>query len=317
MRTETGVALIAYDGSDDAAKAIQSAAPLLAPRAAVVVHVWESLAGSLLRTDVDGLTGTMREAAAELDEDDQRNAERLASEGAELAREAGFDAQARALPARPKAWPRLLAEADALDAAVVVIGSRGQGAVKSAIFGSVSSGLLYHARRPVLVVPPGEEAAPAGPVLVGFDGSDASRGAVEAAATVLSAREAVIETVWHAYSAVAAGGAAGVPVGVTSKAVAELDRSVATRAQQTGRDGARLAAANGLEAHAEAIEAYGPVWSTLRDSAEEHSSPAIVVGSRGRGSVATAVLGSTSSALVHHAHLPMLVVPPRRKEDDG
>lgn len=311
MRTETGTALIAYDGSEDAAAAIRHAGSLLAPRRAVVVHVWESLAGLLLHTDPAGLTGTMREAAAELDEEERRNAGRIAAEGAELAVEAGFDAEGRPLQGRPKAWPALLIAAQAVKADVVVIGSRGLGAVKSALLGSVSSGLLHHADRPVLVVPPCEKRTPAGPVLVGFDGSDVSRAAVSAASRLVSVREAVIETVWITYGSVAAGGAAGMPVGVASRAVEELDSSIATRAEQTAHDGVRLAAAGGLEARAEASQANGPVWCTLRDSAETHGSPAIVVGSRGRGSVAGAVLGSTSAALVHHAQLPVLVVPPQ------
>jgi nucleotide-binding universal stress UspA family protein len=311
MRDGTGIALIGYDGSEDSANAIRHAGVLLGPRPAVVVHVWESFAGALLHTDVDGLVGTMREAAAELDEEDRRDAERAAAEGTELAREAGFDPEPRALQGRPKAWPALLGEADSLDAAVVVIGSRGQGAVKSALFGSVSSGLLHHARRPVLVVPPCEDVSPAGPVAIGFDGSEASLAAVGAAGRLLSRREAVIETVWVPYSGVAAAGTVGVPVAVASRASEALDRSAAARAEQTAHDGARAAAAVGLEARPEAMLASGPVWCTLHDSAEVHGSPAIVIGSRGRGSVATAVLGSTSSALLHHARLPILVVPPQ------
>jgi nucleotide-binding universal stress UspA family protein len=311
MRTDTGTALLAYDGSEDAAAAIRHAGRLLAPRQAVVVYVWESLAGLLLHTDAAGLTGSMREAAADLDDEDRREAERIAAEGAELARQAGFDAESRPLQGRPKAWPALLTAADAVDAAVVVIGSRGQGAVTSALLGSVSSGLLHHANRPVLVVPPCEDVTPAGPVLVGLDGSDASRSAARAAAKLLSVREVVIETVWIPYSGVAAGGAVGAPVAVVSRAVEELDSSIRTRAEQTAHDGVRLAAAAGLEARAEAKQARGPVWCTLRDGAEAHGSPAIVVGSRGRGSVAAAVLGSTSAAVVHDARLPILVVPSR------
>jgi nucleotide-binding universal stress UspA family protein len=303
-------ALIAYDGSVDAAAAISQAGRLLAPRRAVVVHVWDSLAGALLHTDVAGLTGPMRESAAELDEEDRREAERLASEGAELAGEAGFDAEARPLLGRPKAWPALLTAADAVDAAVLVIGSGGQGAVKSALLGSVSSGLLHHANRPVLVVPPSANASPTGPVLVGFDGSDPSRAAIRAA-RLLSVHEVVIETVWLPYSGVAAGGAAGVPLGVISRGVEELDSSIRTRAEQTAHEGVSLAVAAGLNARAETIQASGPVWCTLRASAEAHESPVIVIGSRGRGAVAGAVLGSTSAALVHHAHLPILVVPSR------
>ena len=311
MRTENGIALIAYDGSDDAAAAIRRAGHLLAPRPAIVAHVWDSLAALLLHTDVRGLTGSMREAADELDEEDRRDAERVAVEGAELARESGFDAEAHALQGKPKAWPTLLAKADAIDAAVVVIGSRGQGAVKSALLGSVSSGLLHHTRRPVLVVPPTEEQAPAGPALIAFDGSDASRAGITAAAHLLAVREAVIETVWIPYSGVAAGGVIGAPVAVTSRAAEELDRIVAAEAEQTAHDGARLAATAGLEARAEATETAGPVWCTLRDSAEAHGSPVVVIGSHGRGAVAATVLGSVSSALIHDAHLPVLVVPPR------
>jgi nucleotide-binding universal stress UspA family protein len=310
MRNQTGTALIAYDGSEDAAAAIRHAGHLLAPRPAVVAHVWESLAGLLMHTDISELAGTMSEAAAELDDEDRRGAERIASEGAELAAEAGFDAAPRAIQGRPKAWPALLETADEIEAAVIVIGSRGLGSVKSALFGSVSSGLLHHARRPVLVVPPCEDAAPAGPVLIAFDGSDPSRAATEATAQLLTVREAVIETVWIPYSGVAAGGLAGAPVTVVSRATEELDTTIAARAERTSHEGARLAAAGGLEARAETIQASGPVWSTVRDSARVHGSPAIVIGSRGRGSMTAAVLGSTSSALVHNAQLPILVVPP-------
>ena len=311
MRNETGTALIAYDGSDDAAAAIRSAGHLLAPRPAIVAHVWDSLAALLLHTDVRGLTGGMRDAAEELDEEDRLEAERVAMEGAELAREAGFAAEAHALQGKPKAWPTLLAKAGEMDAAVVVIGSRGQGAVKSALFGSVSSGLLHHAHRPLLVVPPNGHESPAGPALIAFDGSDAARTGIAAAGELLAVREAVIETVWIPYRGVAAGGVAGAPVGVTSHATQELDKAVEAGAQQKAHEGARLAAAAGLEARAEAIETDGPVWCALRDSAEAHGSPVVVIGSHGRGGVTGMVLGSVSSALVHSAHMPVLVVPPR------
>ena len=312
MPTQPGTALIAYDGSEDAASAIRHAGTLLGPRRAAVVHVWESLAGLLLHTDVDGLTGSMRDAAVELDQDDRHNAERIAAEGAELARQAGFDAEAHAVQGKPKAWPVILERADAVDAAVTVIGSRGLGSVKSALMGSVSSGLLHHATRPVLVVPPCGEEIPAGPLLIAFDGSETARAAVAAAGEIFSGREAVVETVWLPYAPVAAGGSIGMPVAVASRASEELDKAAAATARNTADDGARLAVASGLEARSGTVEAHGPVWSALRDSAASHRSAAIVIGARGRGAVAEAVLGSTSSALVHHAHVPILVVPPRR-----
>jgi len=151
---------------------------------------------------------------------------------------------------------------------------------------------------------------PPGPALIAFDGSDAARAGLTTAAQLLAVREAVIETVWMPYSGVAAAGVIGAPGAIMSRATGEIHKAIAAGASETAHDGVRLAASCGLEAHAEAMETAGPVWCALRDSAKAHGSPLIVVGSRGRGPLASSVLGSTSSALVHDARLPVLVVPP-------
>ena len=54
---------------------------------------------------------------------------------------------------------RLAELADKEDAELIVIGSRGQGALKSAFLGSVSYSLVGIARCPVLIVPPGASEA--------------------------------------------------------------------------------------------------------------------------------------------------------------
>ena len=46
----------------------------------------------------------------------------------------------------------LTAYADELDADMIVIGSRGHGALTTALLGSVSLGVLRHTARPVLIV---------------------------------------------------------------------------------------------------------------------------------------------------------------------
>ncbi len=48
-------------------------------------------------------------------------------------------------------WRAIAALADERGAAAIAVGSRGRGAMKAAVLGSVSSGLVHNARRPVLV----------------------------------------------------------------------------------------------------------------------------------------------------------------------
>jgi nucleotide-binding universal stress UspA family protein len=71
-------------------------------------------------------------------------------DAAELAAHVGIEARCELLMGRPA--DRILAYADSVDADLIVIGSRGHGTLKNALLGSVSGGVLHHAKRPVLVV---------------------------------------------------------------------------------------------------------------------------------------------------------------------
>jgi nucleotide-binding universal stress UspA family protein len=307
MATSAGIALVGYDGSEGAATAIRQEGSVLAPRRALVVTVWDSVAGQVRATD---LGVSIRELAREADEESEARAERVAAEGADHARAAGFDSEPAAVRASPNAWRTLLAKADEIDAPVVVLGNRGLGAVKSALLGSVSSGTLHHSRRPVLVAPSHSADTPSGPSVLGFDGSEPARGAVSAAAELLSVKKAVITTVWIPYTTVTAAGVAGAPAGIVAGGVEQLDREIAERARRTAENGARLASEHGLQASAEATEATSNTSAALLHFAKEQRAAALVVGSHGRGGIGASVLGSVSAQLVHHADRPVLVVPP-------
>jgi nucleotide-binding universal stress UspA family protein len=92
--------------------------------------------------------------------DDGRSADaarRLAEHGAGVAREAGFDAQARWVADSRTIASTVIESADELDADLIVMGSRGLTGI-SAFLGSVSNHVLQHTHRPVLIVPAASEA---------------------------------------------------------------------------------------------------------------------------------------------------------------
>ena len=99
----------------------------------------------------------VREGTEALDDASRETAEGLAAEGAELARAAGFDAEPRAVSSSRAYFAALLELAEEIDARVIVAGSRGRSTIAAAVLGSVSTGLLHHTSRPVLVVRAGEE----------------------------------------------------------------------------------------------------------------------------------------------------------------
>ena len=149
--------LVAYDGSTAARAAVEAAGRMLPGRSAVVVSVWSpvtEVAGASLLALPSKLA---RDAAAALDSESRSQAQRLAREGAELARSAGLEARDEAAESIGNVWSTILAVADREDAGAVVVGSRGMSGVKSLLLGSVSEALVNHSGRPVLVVHPPEE----------------------------------------------------------------------------------------------------------------------------------------------------------------
>lgn len=183
----------------------------------------------------------------------------------------------------------------AADADLLVLGRTGRGDLRHQLLGSVSHYCVTHAPAPVAVVPPGGSGRTASTIAVGFDGSEHSATALRWALDFAGAADAV--------SVQAIGAIEVAPwfdIGVDRERFGgEIDR-----------EEQRLIAA------LDAIDPEGRVQRSIRLSAPKEAlaeaqatADLMVVGSRGHGRVAAGLLGSVSSWLLHHATLPVVVVP--------
>jgi nucleotide-binding universal stress UspA family protein len=152
---DAGPILVAYDGSAESRAALARAAELFPGRAAVVATVWEPGLAAIV-PDPGGIGGPAAPvdiaAVAEVDELMSKRAAGIAEEGAELARQAGLQAEAVSTEDESKVGDVIAELAEKHDAAVVVVGSRGLSGIKARLLGSTSESILHHCRRPVLVV---------------------------------------------------------------------------------------------------------------------------------------------------------------------
>jgi nucleotide-binding universal stress UspA family protein len=141
--------LIAYDGSDFARAAVREAGNQLGRRRALLLTVFEPLgkipffgaAGVPVGSDtMETLLASAREAA-----------QKIAEEGCELAREAGFEVEPVVVDGTP-VWNQIVEVAEERDVDLIVIGSRGRSGLKHVALGSVAAAVAQHSKRSVLIV---------------------------------------------------------------------------------------------------------------------------------------------------------------------
>lgn len=150
--------LLCYDGSTDAQAAIDQAALLMPGRAAAVLTVWKPLLDVMARSGGLGQIAYLPNFE-KIDAASTENAKTLAAEGAARATAAGLRAQPRVAVQSHTVADTILAQAEAVDAQAIVVGTRGLSGVKSLLLGSVSHAVVQHAHRSVIVVPSAEVAA--------------------------------------------------------------------------------------------------------------------------------------------------------------
>lgn len=137
--------LIAYDGSELAAFAIERAGAELTPgRAALVVCVWHP-------ADVGFVPVDGRHLRAAAGNEVQDAAVQTAAHGATLAEAAGFRARPRAVEAAPT-WQGLVDAAEQEGASLIVLGSHRREGLMGHLLGSVAAATVAHSPVSVLVV---------------------------------------------------------------------------------------------------------------------------------------------------------------------
>ena len=155
-------------------------------------------------------------------------------------------------------------------------------------------------------------------LLCAYDGSANAEEALRAAGTLFPAAGATVVVVRGLSIAQVHGSLAriAVPDSVLGATADEFEREADVRAQAVADAGVAVARGAGLEASG-AIRVDTSTWRALAAAAEELGAGAIVCGSRGNGPPTRALLGSTSTSLLHRAGCPVLVVPAGSGPYDG
>jgi nucleotide-binding universal stress UspA family protein len=149
--------LICYDGSPSAKRAIAVARATLGHDEMVVLHVW-SPPQAILADAFSDPGATHIPPVERMEELALKFANKVLSEGRQLAAGDGVHPDARLERNDSSIWAKILDVAEELDAAVIVLGTRGRTAVQSALLGSVSNAVVHHSERPVLIVPTAAQA---------------------------------------------------------------------------------------------------------------------------------------------------------------
>jgi nucleotide-binding universal stress UspA family protein len=151
MTQPAGPILLCYDGSDDSAAAIEAVGPHFAGREAVVACFWQPFAQVAKRFAVSLLEVVQDPPDINAREGDL--AQRLAEQGAAVARAAGIPAQGRAIEVSKPIDEAIITYAEEIDAPMIVLGSRGRSGIGSMLLGDVAHDVVQRSTRMVLVVP--------------------------------------------------------------------------------------------------------------------------------------------------------------------
>lgn len=194
---------------------------------------------------------------------------------------------------------RIAAEAERLDASLLIVGARGVGFMRHWLLGATAERLLRKTRRPILVVKqPARDAYRS--VLVPVDFSPWSQGAMRLAQAVAPRAEIVL---LHAYEVPFEDKMrfAGVEEETIQRHRTEARQEALARLHQAAAE-AGLAAANWR-----AIAVHGDAAPRILEQEEEQGADLVVLGKHGAGMAEELLLGSVTKHVLAHSRGDVLV----------
>jgi nucleotide-binding universal stress UspA family protein len=199
---------------------------------------------------------------------------------------------------------------EGMGADLIVVGSRGLGAVGRLLVGSVSEGIVHHAPCPVLVVRGEQGSWPPERVVVADDGSEPAKmaGGLGVLFARLFGTEAVLVRSYENPPQ---------PIGGWSaQDRRKLDESLLREERDLEEWAKELEAVEGKRPETRLVETEPTLALLLVAEEKEEEKTLIVVGSRGLGAAKRAMLGSVSTKVLKVARGPVLVVCPHVNEPE-
>eukprot|EP00475_Leptophrys_vorax_P045815 TRINITY_DN9658_c0_g1_i1.p1 TRINITY_DN9658_c0_g1~~TRINITY_DN9658_c0_g1_i1.p1 ORF type:complete len:348 (-),score=10.84 TRINITY_DN9658_c0_g1_i1:118-1161(-) len=217
----------------------------------------------------------------------------------------------------------IVARAAAIRADLIVMGTRGMGAITRAMLGSVSDHVVNHATCPVLIVRPPPAASEAMPrqqqlqpsqltdapaqrvLLLAVDASDGSRLALRYALEEFCRPNDIFVLLsvlptppWAAYGEY-----------YNQDMIERLEQAELSEADAMLEEFAEQVRAMHMVCSKEVIR--GDIRETICYSAEQFNVDLLLLGCRGLSGIQRMLLGSVSDYCAHHASVPVLIVRPQ------